>query len=255
MRVVILQPSYLPWLGFFDQLNRCDCFVIYDDVQYTRRDWRNRNRILTPQGLQWLTVPVLNKGRYHQPIAEAAIDYSQHWIRKHLTAIKLGYQHAPFFADYYPTLEQILTRAPQLLLDLNVSLIRQLAAWLGITTPLQYASPLQAQGSSTARLIDICHKLNATHYLTGNAANAYLDLAAFEAANIVVEYQNYTHPVYAQLSSEFIPFLSIIDLLFNHGPRSLAILAQSTAAGNLASTANHPVSTLVSAPANDQTGT
>jgi WbqC-like protein family len=225
MRVVILQPSYLPWLGFFDQLHRCDCFVIYDDVQYTRRDWRNRNRILTPQGLQWLTVPVLNKGRYHQSIAEAAIDYSQHWIRKHLNAMKLGYQHARFFADYYPTIEQILTQAPNLLLDLNLRLIRQIAAWLGITTPLIYASQLQATGSSTARLVDICRKLNATHYLTGNAANAYLDLTAFEIANIVVEYQNYQHPVYTQLSREFIPWLSIVDLLFNHGRDSLAILA------------------------------
>ncbi|MEW6734937.1 MAG: WbqC family protein [Acidobacteriota bacterium] len=224
MRIVILQPGYLPWLGFFDQLYRCDRFVIYDDVQYTRRDWRSRNRIKTPAGAHWLTVPVINRGRYQQLINKAEIDYSQDWVHKHLGSLKANYIHAPFFQHYYAGLVASLAARPERLLDLNIALIKTCADWLGINTPLILASELQVEGSSSLRLLNICQRLGAGNYLTGDAARDYLDEKLFTSAGVNIEYHGYQHPYYRQLHGSFIPYLSIIDLLFNHGPESLAIL-------------------------------
>ncbi len=225
MQIVILQPGYLPWLGFFDQLRRCDCFVIYDDVQYTKRDWRSRNRIKTKQGELFLTVPVINSGRYKQLINEAEIDYSQNWVHKHLSTITSAYKNAPFFDQYYPALAETLNVKPKYLLELDINIIKLCANWLSIKTPLVFSSTLNVSGSSTERLVSICQKLNATHYLTGDAAQAYLDLSLFEQAGISVEYHGYQHPYYQQLYPPFIPYMSVIDLIFNHGDDSFAILS------------------------------
>lgn len=224
MRIVVLQPGYLPWLGFFDQMQRADRFIIYDDVQYTRRDWRSRNRIKSAIGAQWLTVPVINRGRFSQLINEAEIDYSQDWLRKHLGSIRASYQRAPYFADYYEPLATIMTSQPKLLLDLDLAIIQACNQWLGITTPIMLASELKVGGQSSERLFDICQKLAASHYLTGNSASDYLDVPMFTSAGIEVEYHHYQHPHYPQLYGEFIPYLSIIDLLFNCGRDSFKIL-------------------------------
>ncbi|MBL8150702.1 MAG: WbqC family protein [Blastocatellia bacterium] len=224
MRIVILQPGYIPWLGFFDQLHRADIFVVYDDVQYTRRDWRSRNRIKAHSGEHWLSVPVKNHGKFDQLIKDAEIDYSQKWTRKHLGAISTYYKQAPFFEEYFPQLESLLNSSPKLLLELDLQLIKECAQWLGITTPLVLASTLNAEGRSSERLISICKKLAATDYLTGKAAQSYLDEKLFSEAGITVEYHEYAHPRYRQLHGEFIPYMSVIDLLFNHGLESLPIL-------------------------------
>jgi hypothetical protein len=225
MRVVILQPGYLPWLGFFDQLRRADCFVIYDDVQYTKRDWRNRNRIKTQAGAKYLTVPVINSGRYNQLIKEAEIDYSQNWVHKHLATISTSYKRSPFFENYYPTLADILNSQPKYLLELNIKIIQTCANWLAIKTPLIFSSHLNISGSSTVRLINICQHLKANYYLTGDAADSYLEKDLFIQAGIALEYHGYKHPVYNQLYPPFIPYMSIIDLLFNYATASLAILS------------------------------
>jgi len=225
MRIAILQPGYLPWLGFFDQMRRCDRFVIYDDVQYTRRDWRSRNRIKTRDGAQWLTVPVVSRGRYHQLINETEIDYSQNWVRKHLGAIQASYAQATFFDKYYPGLAEIMNSSPRRLLDLDIAIIRLCADWLGIATELLFSSDLNVEGASSERLVNICRRLGANRYLTGDAARDYLDEALFAAAEVEVEYHGYEHPCYRQLHGEFIPYLSVIDLRFNNGPESLAILS------------------------------
>jgi len=225
MRIVILQPGYLPWLGFFDQLHRADCFVIYDDVQYTRRDWRNRNRIKTQSGEKYLTIPIINRGRFEQLIKEAEIDYSQNWIHKHLATILTSYKRSSFFENYYPTLVEILNSKPKYLLELNIQIISACANWLAIKTPLIFSSNLEVSGSSTLRLVNICQQLKATHYLTGDAASSYLDNNLFDQAGIKIEYHGYKHPFYKQLYPPFIPYMSIIDLLFNHGDESLAILS------------------------------
>ena len=226
MRIAILQPGYLPWLGFFDQLWRSDRFVIYDDVQYTRRDWRSRNRIKTPKGELWLSVPIVNRGRFHQLINEAEIDYSQNWTHKHLGTITNSYHRTPYFEKYYPKLAEVFNLKPKYLLELDMSLIHICADWLNINAEIIFSSKLNISGNSTERLVKICQHLKATHYLTGNAAKDYLDESMFSKANIELEYHDYKHPFYKQLYPPFIPYLSIVDLLFNHGQDSLAILTR-----------------------------
>jgi WbqC-like protein len=229
MRAVILQPGYLPWLGFFDQFHRSDVFVFYDDVQFDRRGWRHRNRVKAPMGAQWLTVPVLKKGRYTQTIRETQIDTTCAWQRQHLGRLRAGYAHAPYFDRYYPDIERLLQQSWDFLVDLDLALIEQLLQWLGLTRPTRLASEIGGDGTSTQRLLEICRVIGATQYLSGEAATAYLDEALFAAHGIRVEFQHYVHPVYRQQFGPFESHLSVIDLLFNHGPESLGILSGQTA--------------------------
>src|SRR5512139_694547 len=229
MRVVILQPGYLPWLGFFEQFYRSDLFVIYDDVQFDRRGWRHRNRIKGPAGAQWLTVPVLKKGRFAQTIRETRIDTTMAWQRKHLGSLRACYAHAPYFDSYYPGVEHLLQNSWEFLLDLDMALIEVLLGCLGLRRPVQLASEIGGSGRSTERLYEICRAVGASRYLTGEAAKDYLDETLFSAGGIQVEYQHYDHPVYRQLFGAFTSHLSLLDLLFNHGPDSLDILTGRTA--------------------------
>ncbi|MBN2056712.1 WbqC family protein [bacterium] len=223
-RVVILQPGYLPWLGFFDQLDLAHTFVIYDDVQYDRRGWRNRNRVKTPTGPCWLTVPVEQKGAFHQTVLSTRIAAGE-WRRKHLGTLARNYRPAPFFDRYYPAFEEILQEPFEFLVDLDLALIELIAAELGIVTTMVRSSGLSIQGGKTDRLVEICRYLGATHYLTGNAAHNYIDLGRFGECGIRVEFHDYVHPEYRQQFGAFLPYLSIVDLLFNHGPDSLDILS------------------------------
>lgn len=222
--VAVLQPGYLPWLGFFDQLARADIFVIYDDVQFDKHGWRNRNRIKTAQGIQWLTVPVKVAGRFGQRNSEVEIDNRQPWARKQLTAIRLAYSKSRYFADYFPAIEALLSQPWQRLIDLDLALIRYGMQCLQLATRLELASSLGIAGERSERLVNFCRHFAADRYLTGDAAMNYLDLGLFDAQSIAVEWQHYSHPVYSQLHGEFEPYLSILDLLFNCGPDSRAIL-------------------------------
>lgn len=224
MRVVVLQPSYLPWLGYFDQMRRADVFVYYDDVQYDRGGWRNRNRIRTHQGWQWLTVPVKLKGRFGCLIRDAEIDNRTPWARKHLESVRQSYAKAPYSRDVLPLLESLLRRSWNGLSELNIDLTEKLANAIGLSVKTVRSSELGVEGSRSERLVGICKHLGATQYLTGDAAAAYLEHELFEREDIEVEYQNYRHPTYPQIHGEFTPFLSAVDLLFNCGPQSLDIL-------------------------------
>jgi hypothetical protein len=222
--IVILQPGYLPWLGFFDQLYNADVFVYYDDVPYDKQGWRNRNRIKSTSGIQWLTVPVLTTGRFGQLNNEVEIDQRKDWTRKHIITVKQSYSKSPFIKEYLPELEDALQQNWQYLIDLNKYLVEMVCRWLNIKTEIVNSSALNIHGQRSERLLKICQHFNATHYLSGDAAKNYLDEELFNKNKVNILWQNFQHPVYKQCHESFEPYLSIIDLVFNEGKRSKLVL-------------------------------
>lgn len=222
--VAILQPGYLPWLGFFDQMRRSDVFVYYDDVQFDKHGWRNRNRIKTPAGPLWLSVPVLHSGRRGQPIVDVEIDNRVPWARKHLSSIRQNYAKSPYIDDYLPGLDAILQRPWKFLVDLDMHVVELLAAWLDIQPRIVRSSELGIEGDKSARLLDICRHFSADCYISGDAAKDYLDCELFSANAISVQWQEYPHPVYPQLHGNFLPYLSALDLVLNTGAASQKII-------------------------------
>jgi hypothetical protein len=227
--LVVLQPGYLPWLGYFDLLHRADVFVHYDDVQFDKHGWRNRNRVKGPKGAVWLTVPVLHGGRFGQSILDVEIDERQNWRRKHLSTLAQLYARAPLVDSVLPRLRDIFGRPWPRLLELDLAIIDWLATELGVATPRHRASELGIGGERNERLLNLCRHFGATRYLSGNAARAYLDVERFAAAGVEVIWHDYVHPVYPQLHGEFVPYLSAIDLLLNAGERSLIVLGDDGA--------------------------
>ena len=225
-RVAILQPSFLPWLGYLDQIDQVDDFVFYDDVQFDKHGWRNRNRIKTSNGVNWLTVPVRHKGRFGQTNADVEIDVHQPWSRKHVLTMRQAYARAPFVEQYLPKIEEILGAASESLVDLNLALIRQFMEWLGISTRLHLSSDIGQAGDKVQRLIAICHKFHATDYLSGAAGASYVNVDTFLEQGIRVHFHEFSHPIYPQLHGPFVPYLSILDLLMNCGPQSVEVLRQ-----------------------------
>lgn len=224
MTGVILQPGYLPWIGFFDLMFQSDIFVIYDDVQYTKRDWRSRNRIKFNDKIHTLTVPVKTAGTHREDlkINKALIDYNLDWQKNHIETIKHAYGKAKWFSQYSPELFEILSKTPPLLIDLLMSIIVWANKVLGIERKIVFSSQLSIDNKlkKSDRLIAICKKINIDHYLTGDAAENYISIEQFIKNNINVHFHNYQHPTYRQLGKEFISHLSIIDMIFNCGPES-----------------------------------
>lgn len=226
--VVVLQPGYLPWLGFFDQLHRADVFVYYDDVQFDKHGWRNRNRVKAPTGEpQWLTVPVRHKGLDWPRILDVEIDNRTPWARKHLGTLRHFYARAPHVGRYLPELEKLLVRGWERLVDLDIAVVELITGWLGFERSMLRASELGIGGDQSERLLAICRHLGANRYLTGDSARAYLDTALFERHGVEVAWQHYEHPVYPQQHGAFVPYLSAIDLVLNCGDASLGILTGS----------------------------
>lgn len=223
--LAVLQPGYLPWLGFFDQVRRADIFVYYDDVQFDKQGWRNRNRIKTAQGIQWLSVPIRHSGRMGQRIDEVEIVSSLPWAHKHLASIRQAYARAPFLETYLPELQAVLSSDWQRLVELDIAISELMCRWFGLTTQRLRASTLAIEGDRNERLLWLCRHVGADRYLSGNAAQSYLDVTAFAAAGITVEWQDYAHPSYPQLHGPFEPYLSALDLLLNMGPQAADILA------------------------------
>jgi WbqC-like protein len=215
--LAVLQPGYLPWLGFFDQMRRADVFVYYDDVQYDKHGWRNRNRIKSTSGPHWLTVPVRHAGLGKPLVLDVEIDGGSPWARKHLGSIRQYYKDAPYLTRYWPELEELLQRKWDRLVELNLSATAMIADWLGITTCSFRSSALGIDGERSERLLKLCQRFGATKYLSGNAAESYLDVELFRQNGVVVEWQNYRHPTYQQLHGDFVPYLSAVDLLLNCG--------------------------------------
>lgn len=231
MIVSIHQPHLLPWLGYLDRMRRSDLFVILDHVQFERQNYQNRVSVKTPQGPLWLVVPVRQASRSER-IIDKRIDNQasgrHRWGRRMYLTLEHSYRGAPFFEPLASELRSVLDREWESLVDLNLCLIELLRERLGIRTPLLRSSTLDVRGRKAEGVLEICRAVGATVFLGGlGGSRSYLNPAAFERAGIEVQWQEFTHPQYPQrpVWERFVPGLSAIDMLFNCGPESAAILA------------------------------
>lgn len=221
MNLAISQSNYIPWKGYFDCINSVDEFILYDDMQYTRRDWRNRNKIKTKDGVQWVTIPVDVKGKYFQKINETTINDAS-WAETHWRTIANSYAKAPYFNDYKEIFEKLyLGNTETYLSKVNYNFLSAICEILGIKTKLLWSSDFELVDGKTERLLDLCIKRDATKYISAPAAQAYMDLSIFNNEGIEVEFMDYSgYPEYKQLHGEFDHAVSIIDLIFNEGPNA-----------------------------------
>jgi hypothetical protein len=223
MNVVILQPSYVPWRGYFDQIRRADLFIFYDDIQYDKHGWRNRNQIKTHQGKQWLTIPVHTKGvTQGVPIKDVRIDWSKPWAKSHLKSLTTSYSKTPHFKGYLPLLGEIYQRRDEFLADFTIETSMRLARELGFTsTRFMRSSELSnIEGQKTDRVINVLKRVGAAHYICGPSASSYMEPEKFQAAGITFEYMEYNYPEYSQMYPPYDPYVSILDLLFMTGDRA-----------------------------------
>lgn len=224
MRVAAIQSSFIPWRGYFDFIKGVDLFVFYDDVQYSKGSWRNRNKIKTPRGVDWLTIPVLHK-EFAQLVIDTSIDYRTPWQKKHIGTWSSNYRAAPYFDLVMGILSDSIEIQEITISQLNIKLIRKICDYLGISTPMMLSSELALEGNKTDRLIDLLKKLNASCYLSGPSADAYLDKQAFSKNNIQLEYKSYDYAPYPQLWGGFVGEVTILDLIANCGPRSIDMIS------------------------------
>ena len=229
MNVVILQPSYIPWRGYFHQISKADLFVFYDDVQYDKHGWRNRNQIKTAQGKQWLTIPVHSAG-VTQGIAikDVKIDWSKPWARNHLKALTISYSKAPYFKKYLPLLESFYERHDEYIAEFAIETTIVLARELGIHhTRFMRSSELSGiEQQKTDRLIQILKQVGATHYISGPSAQDYIEPQKFLDARISLEYMQYDYSEYPQLYPPYDSYVSVLDLLFMTGSDAIKYLGQ-----------------------------
>lgn len=219
------QPNYLPWSGYFDKIMRCDDFVIHDVAQFEKQGYFHRNRIKTASGPQWLTIPVLLENYLERPLHDIAIRRDLPWRRTHFRAIQTAYGRAPYFARYREFFAALYERDWTHLVELNLYIIRFALAELGITTRIHLVSRLPGiTGKKSDFVLSVCRRLGATHYLTGGMGRGYLQAESFARAGIEIIDQNYRCPVYDQRFGPFIPDLSFVDLLLNHGPEGGELL-------------------------------
>ena len=223
MNVVILQPSYIPWRGYFHQIRKADIFVFYDCVQYDKEGWRNRNKIKTKQGLQWLTIPVHSKGATvaSTPIRDVPINWATCWNKKHFNSFKANYARCPYFKEYAPLLEEMYSRRDEKLADFTCDYTIRLARELGVQeTQFIKSSSMDVEGSKTDRLLSILTKLGATNYISGPSARSYIEECKLNEAGIKIEYMSYNYRDYPQQGGDFCSTVTVLDLLLNVGPRA-----------------------------------
>lgn len=221
-RVAIVQSSYIPWKGYFDLIRAADEFILLDDVQFTKRDWRSRNCIKTKDGIAWLTIPVATKGRYEQRISETVVsDVS--WARRHWQTLRAAYARAPYFDAHAPVFEALYADLPSDRLSaINHAFIRAMCEALGIRTPIVWSSAYDAREGKNERILDLCVQSGATEYLSGPTARPYLDVPAFAAAGVEVRFADYSgYAEYPQPHPPFEHAVSALDLIFCTGPRAL----------------------------------
>ena len=231
---VILQPSYIPWRGYFDQILKADVFVFYDDVQYDKHGWRNRNRIKTPQGSQWLTIPVAAKGNITQSknIKDIPIVYDRDWVHQHLENLKGSYSRTPYYREYLDLLMPFYKKRYELLADFTIDTTIALAGKLGVGKErFIRSSELGIEDDRNQRLINICRRLNATHYISGPSAQDYIDRQLYADADIQLSFIKYDYPEYPQLYPPFDPQVTILDLLFTLGGDTLKYIRPVEKAG------------------------
>jgi hypothetical protein len=224
-KLAIVQSNYIPWKGYFDLIAAVDEFVLYDDVQYTRRDWRNRNRIKTPQGVEWLTIPVSVKGRYHQSVRETEIDACA-WSSTHYKALEQNYRRAPHFDAISEWLQPLyLNHSFTHLSDVNRCFIEAICNYLGIKTTIKSSSEYNLIDGKTERLASVCAQAGATSYISGPSARDYLDEEVFLSQGIKVLWFDYNgYSIHPQLWGEFRHDVTVLDLLFNCGPDAVHYL-------------------------------
>lgn len=215
------QPVYLPWLGLLHKIALSDTFVIFDTVQYLKRDWNNRNQIKSQRGPIWLSVPVYTKGRFDQCLREVSIDNTVPWKRKHLRSIEMSYRKTKYFDKYIPFFRDLYAKDWEYLVDINNEILRFLLNEMEIHVELLYGHDLGLKGTKSDLVLDMCKKLKADIYIFGALGKDYAKVKDFESKGIKVYFQEYHHPVYSQQFGDFVPYLSSIDLLFNYGKDSL----------------------------------
>lgn len=230
MNVVILQPSYIPWRGAFDQIWRADLYIFYDDVQYDKHGWRNRNQIKTAQGKQWLTIPVHSAGATEGLlIKDAKMDWAKPWAKNHWKTLSFAYAKAPYFRRYASLLEPFYQRTDTHLADFTIDLTVALAREIGIAhTRFMRSSEIPGiSGEKTDRLIQILTNVGAKHYISGPSARDYIESDKFDEAGITLEYMRYNYPEYPQLYPPYDPYVTILDLMFMVGDWALSYIIGS----------------------------
>ncbi len=238
MRIGALQPGYLPWLGCFDQIARCDLFILYDDLPYAKDSWRNRNRIKTAQGALWLTVPVTGAGLSGKTIREVEIREHDHWRERHWRAIERSYARAPHFAAHAEFFARLYGRRWRFLVDLDLEIIAYLLQALDIRTKVVRSSDEGLEAAflrgragvtePTERIAFLCDRLGADRFLEGALGRRFVEPGRLAARGVTLEFHDYAHPCYRQLFGPFIPYLQGLDLLRNHGEGSRDILTGQT---------------------------
>ncbi len=219
-KLLVLQSNYISWKGYFDAINMADVFVVYDEMQYTKNDWRNRNTIKAKEGLQWLTIPVqLNFG---QKINETQVNYSK-WYKKHWKTLVQNYSKAKYFKEIEELLYPLYSKEiSNNLTEINMAFIRQINEYLGISTKIIRSKDLVFEGDKNEKLVQICKQLNCSHYISGPAAKTYMDMQLFKHNNITVEFLDYSgYKEYGQMFGDFEHYVSILDLLFNEGENAI----------------------------------
>ena len=232
--VAIHQPEYLPWLGFFKKMMNVELFVFLDDVQFRKKGWQNRNRIRINDGTTLLSIPVHTHS--YPKINEVTIDNEKNWSIRHKKSILYNYARAPYFDEIKDFIESIFEKKFQYLVDLNTEIIKFVMNELEIKSKIVFSSDLEISKKGSDRVLDICKAVDADHYITGTFwAESNLRVEEFKKSNIDVEFQKFQHPIYKQIHGEFIPEMSIIDLLFNEGRKEAKkILQNSTSSSHIA---------------------
>ncbi|WP_435114217.1 WbqC family protein [Candidatus Pelagibacter bacterium nBUS_36] len=217
------QPCYLPWLGLFDKISSSDLFCYFDIVQYQRKDFNNRNRILNNGNVVWLSVPIEDSNRFNKTIRDVKI-VGDFWKKKHLKSIELSYKKAKYFEEYFGDFTNILKKDYKFLVDLNFELLVFFLRVIDINVKIVKASEFNFSGKKSELVLDMCEKLKASKFIFGSQGKNYAAIESFKKKNIAIEFQDYKHPKYNQLSDKFFPNLSILDLIFNEGPRCKKII-------------------------------
>ncbi len=218
------QPVYLPWLGLFHKIALADKFIFFDKVQYVPKDWINRNQVKSPQGPVMLTVPVLRKGYLSKTIADIEINNDLPWARKHWKTLLLSYGKTNFFKQYADFFEDLYNKQWHFLSDLNFYMLKWFLKTIGISTALEKAGDFNFEGAKSDLVLDMCLKRGADIYIFGALGRDYADVEKFIASGVKPFFQSYRHPIYKQLYGDFLPYMSVVDLLFNEGLNSLEII-------------------------------
>lgn len=220
-KIAILQSNYIPWKGYFDLINSVDEFILYDTAQYTKNDWRNRNKIKTPNGIKWITIPVKQE-KLGQLIQETVIQ-EDFWKKKHWNMLTHNYSKTKYFKEYKPIFEKLYLDNNEVYLSkINYSFIKEICEILNINTKIRWSSEFNLVDGVTEKLISICQQCEASEYLSGPAAKDYFDMELAHVNNIKVEWMDYNnYPQYNQRNGDFEHGVSILDLIFNEGPNSV----------------------------------